>query len=239
MGQFNMLGRMQMAQSSIELKGSSFTLTVLHIHNEDPEAIKKAIQEKIDQAPDFLRNAPIVFNVTGLLDANTILSCYKIISEAGLKIVGVSGCTNTKLRQAITDIGLPLLSEGQKQKTQNKKTANIANTEHGKTRIITTHVRSGQRIYAANCDLIVTANVSAGAELIADGNIHIYGMMRGRVLAGASGDNNCQIYCTHLQAELVSIAGQFWLSEQIPADFIGKAARLCLVNNELTIDNII
>ncbi len=75
--------------------------------------------------------------------------------------------------------------------------------------------------------------------MIADGNIHIYGMMRGRVLAGASGDNDCQIYCTHLQAELVSIAGQFWLSEQIPADFIGKAARLCLVNNELTINNII
>ncbi|WP_063656276.1 septum site-determining protein MinC [Candidatus Arsenophonus triatominarum] len=223
-----------MAQSPIELKGSSFTLTVLHIHNEDPEAIKKAIQEKIDQAPEFLRNAPVVFNVTGLLDVNTILSCYKIISQTGLKIVGVSGCTNTKLRQAITDIGLPLLSEG-----QNKKTANIATTEHSKTRIITTHVRSGQRIYAANCDLIVNANVSAGAELIADGNIHIYGMMRGRVLAGASGDNDCQIYCTHLQAELVSIAGQFWLSEQIPADFIGKAARLCLVNNELTVNNII
>ena len=118
MDQFNMLSRMQMAQSSIELKGSSFTLTVLHIHDEDPEAIKKAIQEKIDQAPEFLRNAPVVFNVTGLLNANTILSCYKIISEAGLKIVGVSGCTNTKLRQAITDIGLPLLSEGQNQKTQ-------------------------------------------------------------------------------------------------------------------------
>ncbi len=67
MGQFNMLSRMQMTQSPIELKGSSFTLTVLHIHNEDPEAIKKAIQEKIDQAPDFLRNAPVVFNVAGLL----------------------------------------------------------------------------------------------------------------------------------------------------------------------------
>ncbi|HGJ5875463.1 MAG TPA: septum site-determining protein MinC [Arsenophonus sp.] len=229
-----------MAQSPIELKGSSFTLTVLHIHDEDPEAIKKAIQEKIDQAPEFLRNAPVVFNATDISEASTILSCYRIISETGLKIVGVSGCTNTKLRQSITKAGLPLLSEGQNQKTQNKKAANnIAITEHGKTRIITTHVRSGQRIYAANCDLIVNANVSAGAELIADGNIHIYGMMRGRVLAGASGDNNCQIYCTHLQAELVSIAGQFWLSEQIPADFIGKAARLCLVNNELTIDNII
>jgi septum site-determining protein MinC len=57
-----------------------------------------------------------------------------------------------------------------------------------KTRLIDVPVRSGQRIYAPNCDLIVTSHVSAGAELIADGNIHVYGMMRGRALAGASGD---------------------------------------------------
>lgn len=234
-----MLSRMQTAQSPIELKGSSFTLTVLYIHNKNPEAIKKAIQEKIAQSPEFLINAPIVFNVTGLLDVNTIFSCYKIIRETGLKVVGVSGCINNKLRQAIADIALPLLNEGKNQKITNKKTDNVASTEYSKTRIITTHVRSGQCIYAANCDLIVNANVSAGAELIADGNIHIYGVMRGRVLAGASSNKDCQIYCTHLNAELVSIAGKFWLSEQIPANFIGKAARLCLVNDELTIKNII
>ncbi|MDT9587695.1 MAG: septum site-determining protein MinC [Candidatus Arsenophonus melophagi] len=227
-----------MTESSIELKGGSFTLTVLHIHNQEPESIKKAIQEKINKAPFFLRKVPIVFNITGLLDMNTILFYYQIISNTGLKIVGITGCTNMTLRKAIIDFGLPLLSEGKNQKKPNKKPANIADTEHNKTRIVSKHVRSGQRIYAANCDLIVNANVSAGAELIADGNIHIYGIMRGRALAGASGDNNCQIYCTHLQAELVSIVGQFWLSEQIPANFIGKSARLFLVNNELTIDNI-
>ena len=99
-------------------------------------------------------------------------------------------------------------------------------------------VRSGQRIYAPNSDLIVTANVSAGAELIADGNIHIYGLMRGRVLAGAAGDTESQIFCTHLHAELISIAGQYWLSDQIRANS-RKAAKLSLVNNELTINNLI
>ncbi len=63
-----------------------------------------------------------------------------------------------------------------------------------KTRIVNTPVRSGQQIYARNADLIVTSSVSAGAELVADGNIHIYGMMRGRALAGASGDRECQIF---------------------------------------------
>ena len=104
-----------------------------------------------------------------------------------------------------------------------------------KTRIVSTPVRSGQQIYARNSDLIVTNSVSAGAELIADGNIHIYGMMRGRALAGAAGDANCQIFCTQLGAELVSIAGQYWLSDQIPADYLGQAARLSLLNNVLTI----
>ena len=85
----------------------------------------------------------------------------------------------------------------------------------------------------------MTANVSAGAELIADGNIHIYGLMRGRVLAGAAGDTESQIFCTHLHAELISIAGQYWLSDQIPGEFAGKAAKLSLVNNELTINNLI
>ncbi|MDU1085134.1 MAG: septum site-determining protein MinC, partial [Leclercia adecarboxylata] len=104
-----------------------------------------------------------------------------------------------------------------------------------KTRLIDLPVRSGQRIYAPNCDLIVTNHVSAGAELIADGNIHIYGSMRGRALAGASGDRDAQIFCTHLEAELVSIAGVYWLSDNIPAEFSGKAARLRLADNALTV----
>jgi len=83
--------------------------------------------------------------------------------------------------------------------------------------------------------LIVTNHVSAGAELIADGNIHVYGMMRGRALAGASGDRDAQIFCTNLAAELVSIAGVYWLSDQIPATFSGKAARLQLAESDLTI----
>ena len=73
-----------------------------------------------------------------------------------------------------------------------------------------------------------------GAELIADGNIHVYGMMRGRALAGASGDRSTN-FCTHLTAELVSIAGEYWLSDKIPAEFYGKAARLQLADNALTV----
>jgi len=156
--------------------------------------------------------------------------------------VGISGCKDTELKAEIDRAGLPLLNEGKEKapraapvavETPPPAAQNVTNIT--KTRMIDVPVRSGQRIYAPNCDLIVTSHVSAGAELIADGNIHVYGMMRGRALAGASGDRDAQIFCTHLTAELVSIAGEYWLSDKIPAEFYGKAARLLLADDALTV----
>ncbi len=220
-----------MSQTPIELKGSSFTLSVIHVHDAQPEDIRQALQKKIEQAPAFLKEAPVVINVSALPHDVDWPQLRRIFSAAGLYVVGVSGCKDEQLKRVIVRSGLPLLNEG---KPQRRAAAAVPATAQ-KTKRIDTPVRSGQQIYARNCDLIVTSSVSAGAELIADGNIHIYGMMRGRALAGASGDALCQIFCTHLSPELVSIAGQYWLSEQIPAEFSGKAARLSLQDNTLTI----
>jgi septum site-determining protein MinC len=227
-----------MSNTPIELKGSSFTLSVVHLHDAKPEVIRQALEDKIAQAPAFLKHAPIVINVSGLNSPVNWSQLQKTIVATGLRIVGVSGCQDSELKAEIDRAGLPLLTEG-KEKTA--RPAPVAATAAPvaapitKTRLIDMPVRSGQRIYAPNCDLIVTSHVSAGAELIADGNIHVYGMMRGRALAGASGDKDTQIFCTHLTAELVSIAGEYWLSDRIPADFYGKAARLRLADNALTI----
>jgi septum site-determining protein MinC len=75
--------------------------------------------------------------------------------------------------------------------------------------IIDTPVRAGQRVYAHGCDLIVTAAVNNGAELIADGSIHVYAPLRGRALAGASGDSDARIFAMIMEPELVSIAGYY------------------------------
>jgi len=82
-------------------------------------------------------------------------------------------------------------------------------------KIIVEPVRSGQQVYAPGCDLIVLAPVSHGAEVLSDGNIHIYGPLRGRALAGVTGDENTHIFCQSLEAELISIAGQYKISEDI------------------------
>ncbi|TQI80784.1 septum site-determining protein MinC [Serratia fonticola] len=226
-----------MSQSPIELKGSSFTLSVVHLHNSEPEVIRQALQEKVDQAPAFLKNAPVVINVATLDGDANWKALQQAVTSAGLRVVGISGCKDERQKRAIARAGLPLLNEGRGQKTapQAPAAAPVPDNAPAKTRIISAPVRSGQQIYARNSDLIVTSSVSAGAELIADGNIHIYGTLRGRALAGASGDSQCQIFCTHLGAELVSIAGQYWLSDQIPSDFFGQAARLSLLDNALTI----
>ncbi|MCC8373938.1 MULTISPECIES: septum site-determining protein MinC [Photorhabdus] len=227
-----------MSQSPIELKGSNFTLSVVHLHNDQPEIILQALQEKVEQAPDFLKNAPVVINISALPASADLKALHYAIDSAGFRIVGISGCRDEQQRRAVIKASLPLLSEGKKQKTSAKEDK-PAEPAIKKTRVINLPVRSGQRIYAQGSDLIVTSNVSAGAELIADGNIHIYGMMRGRALAGASGDQECLVFCTHLNAELVSIAGQYWLGDKIPTELAGKAAKLSLVNNELTIEPLI
>ncbi|BCQ35338.1 MULTISPECIES: septum site-determining protein MinC [Erwinia] len=230
-----------MSQSPIELKGSSFTLSVVHLHHTDPETVRKAIQEKVSQAPAFLKNAPVVINVSSLTREVNWRQMQQAIAETGLHIVGISGCKDEQLKRMIARSGLPVLSEGKEQKFSAESAPPVAIPVEQpaiKTRLISTPVRSGQQIYAKNCDLIVTSSVSAGAELIADGNIHIYGMMRGRALAGASGDKQSQIFCTSLSAELVSIAGNYWLMDQIPAEFFGKASRLCLKDGALTIQTL-
>ncbi|WP_312454010.1 septum site-determining protein MinC [Pseudescherichia sp.] len=232
-----------MSNTPIELKGSSFTLSVVHLHDAKPEVIRQALEDKIAQAPAFLQHAPVVINISALEEVVNWPALQKAITSTGLRIVGVSGCKQAELKAEIDRAGLPLLTEG-KEKARQQAAEPVPATRVveepivapiTKTRLIDVPVRSGQRIYAPGCDLIVTSHVSAGAELIADGNIHIYGMMRGRALAGASGDREAQIFCTHLTAELVSIAGEYWLSDQIPAEYYGKAARLLLADNALTV----
>lgn len=223
-----------MSQAPIELKGSSFTLSVVHLHNSQPEVIRPALIAKVEQAPAFLKNAPVVINITDVNGSVEWREMLRVFSAAGLHVIGVSGCRDEAQKQAVLAAGLPLLSEGKNAPKIVPPSAPII----AQTKIIATPVRSGQQFYARNGDLIVTSHVSAGAELIADGNIHVYGMMRGRALAGAGGNSASQIFCTHLAAELVSIAGQYWLSEQIPENYYGQAARLSLSDGTLTIQSL-
>jgi septum site-determining protein MinC len=96
-------------------------------------------------------------------------------------------------------------------------------------------VRSGQQIYAENRDLTVLTTVGAGAEVIADGSVHIYGPLRGRALAGAQGNEQARIFCREFHAELVAIAGHYKVMEEIPKELRGKAVQVWLEDQQLKI----
>ena len=97
-------------------------------------------------------------------------------------------------------------------------------------KVIMRPIRSGQQVYAEG-DLIVIASVGAGAEVLADGNIHVYGALRGRALAGVKGDVSARIFCKSMEAELVSIAGNFMLSDALQT-FVWKEAAQVLLNDD-------
>jgi septum site-determining protein MinC len=98
-----------------------------------------------------------------------------------------------------------------------------------------TPVRSGQQLYADNRDLTVLSTVGAGAEVIADGSIHVYGALRGRALAGAQGNTDARIFCREFHAELVAIAGHYKVIEEVPKELRGKAVQIWLDQEELKI----
>ncbi len=104
------------------------------------------------------------------------------------------------------------------------------------TMVLKNPVRSGQRVYAKDGDLIVLSSVSTGAELMADGHIHVYGPLRGRALAGVKGNQEARIFCHNLQADLIAIAGYYLTNEDLPVDKRGSAVQISLSQEHLNID---
>ncbi len=106
-------------------------------------------------------------------------------------------------------------------------------TATGAGLVQTTPVRSGQQVYAEQRDLTLLATVGAGAEVLADGNIHIYGALRGRALAGAQGNEDARIFCREFHAELVAVAGRYKVLEDIPQSLLGKPVQVWLEAGQL------
>ncbi|OBT11318.1 septum site-determining protein MinC [Shewanella sp. UCD-FRSSP16_17] len=196
-----------MATQSLELKATSFTLSVLHINTHDISAIAADLDRKLSQAPQFFIGAPLILNLSTIEQHDVNLAALKqLLTDNQLIIVGVTSANDDISKQA-KSLGLAVVKSGKQAKNMPAPTK--------ETKIIKQNVRSGQQIYAKNADLIIFGAVGNGAEVIADGSIHIYGALRGKAMAGASGDRNSIIIANSLDAELVSIAGQYWLAEHL------------------------
>ncbi|KJR28429.1 septum site-determining protein MinC [Vibrio navarrensis] len=211
-----------------DLKGSSFTLSVLHLTDCSVDSAIEFVQEKVDQAPAFFASAPVVINIAEVEGDIDFDRLKQGIAKAGLIPVGITGCKDKRTQNLASQAGFAIMSAS---KSPTQAPAKIA-----PTKVVRTPVRSGQQIYAKDADLVILSHVSAGAEVIADGSIHIYGTLRGRAIAGASGQKEARILCHDLQAELISIAGNYWLSDQIDREFWQQKIMLSLVDESLHLE---
>ncbi|MCG9714266.1 septum site-determining protein MinC [Shewanella insulae] len=217
-----------MQKPSLELKGSSFTLSVLHINDADLDGVARELDDKLAIAPQFFLGAPLVVNLSAISDPDYNVAGLKdLLISRQLVIVGITGAPSAIANQAKA-LGLALIKSGKQSQTQPQ----LPKT----TKIVKQNIRSGQQIYAKNGDLIIIGAVGNGAEVIADGSIHIYGSLRGKAMAGASGDKNAVIIAQNIDAELVSVAGQYWLTENLQAHASIKCGCIRLDGDSLTVE---
>ena len=230
-----------MSEQTFELKGNLFTLSVLHLFTIDLALLRKELDEKISQAPKFFQGAPIVVNLSQVQEASIdFLELRNAISALQLNPVGV--CNGSEQQNiSAREVGLSVLNYNQDvQKPKTNTSSEVVEKEvYLPPKIIQTTVRSGQQIYAKGRDLIVLGAVSHGAEVISDGNIHIYGTLRGRAIAGASGAKDAAIYCQQLKAESVSINGSYWLSESLQGEYWEQPAQITQRNESLEITALV
>lgn len=230
-----------MAEHGIELKGSSFTLSVVHITDQDITEVKRLLAEKVAMAPAFFRAAPLVINIEKLLRTPDFSAIAEVLRELDLVPVGVTGAKSDEARAAARAAGLAIVSTGKAAVTQSLPEPKEAPTELLNlpgTKVHRGPVRSGQQVYAPNGSLVVLGAVSNGAEVIADDSIHVYGPLRGRAVAGAKGNESARIYCQQLMAELISVAGHYQLSAGLQGDNWEQAVTISLAGEQLTIDRL-
>ncbi|MDY6942064.1 MAG: septum site-determining protein MinC [Pseudomonadota bacterium] len=225
-------------QSPLELKGSVFTLTVLRLFDLDLPRVGEALATKLAQVPGFFDQAPVVIDLMSLPDRYNpapLPDLLDLLRQHSLVPVAIRSEEPDTLAEA-RSLGVGVLPQGRSAGATPSSTSEPAKTTRppGPNRIIDTPVRSGQQIYSQG-DLTIMASVSAGAEVMAEGSIHIYGALRGRALAGVQGDERARIFCQQLAAELVSVAGIYTIAEDIPAQFHGRATQIALEKENLRI----
>lgn len=232
-----------------QLRGNSFTMMVLKVNRPDSPEFFAHLNIKVRQAPNFFRNAPVVLDFDELpedLAGFDVASFAAGVRAHHLLPVGFQGGPRP-VQEAALAAGLIPMPAGRAAKLETVPAPERASASavqpqivveqvHRPTMVVTEPVRSGQQIYAEKTDLVITASVSPGAELLADGHIHVYGALRGRALAGVSGDATARIFCQSLEAEVVSVAGLYRVSEDIGTELLKKPVQIYLRDGFLLLE---
>lgn len=249
------------ASSAFELKSAALTLVAVVLKTTDLARLSQALDERFADAPGLFDNDPVAIDLSHVRDVAEPIDFVVLIHLLrGHKMLPVA--VRAGSLQQMEDALAAGLSEAHgssgpgalpvRQHTpvdtsaapaaQAAPLADLPEVAEGVTPVrsalvVDKPLRSGQRVYAKGSDLIVLAVVSFGAEVIADGNIHVYAPLRGRALAGALGDTTARIFTTCMEPQLVSIAGIYRTTEtELPAAVLGKPAQVRLAGEKLVVE---
>lgn len=228
-----------MSAKSIEIKGEMTLLNVLQLNSPDLEEIGEALQCKRDSLPQVFANSPLVVDCAALDD-----QCHKLDMQGLRDLIVKLGFIQMGMRNLPDDCteravhaGWGILRSGRVGAAAPRHARNTEREQSVSKRleVIGRPVRSGQQIYFPDGDIVVLQHTSAGSELLAGGSVHVYGSLRGRVLAGVNGDTSARIFCQKLEAELVAIAGNYRLLDEMEEGLKGQPAMVWLEGEKLRI----
>ncbi|MBV1871304.1 MAG: septum site-determining protein MinC [Gammaproteobacteria bacterium] len=244
-----------------QLKGSMVTVMIMEVLQSDLSDLTCQLRDKVSAAPDFFSDTPLVLSLEKMNESDEIDFVYLVEAcrSNGLFPFAVKGCKPEQQKAARAAGLVPMTSGKTKPEPVSEVAASTAPSSLAEespaendqaesnlavplatqpTMVVTRPVRSGQQVYAKGGDLIVLSSVSDGAEILADGNIHVYGSLRGRALAGIHGDKTARIFCSNFEASLVSVAGVYLLNDSIEPRLRGKSVQIVLDNEQLDINEI-
>lgn len=248
-------------ESAFEIRFGQVGLAQMRIRSTDADALRVQLAKRVAAAPALFERAALCLDLSPLdhdVSAAELRPMLDAIRRCGVLPVGLAHGT-AAIEALARELDLPILTQFRAQQSYGAAVASVkavaqppapvapiapiapaapvavATEEIVAIPALMHHrpVRSGQRIYARHRDLVVTSAVGAGAEVMADGCVHVYGSLRGRAMAGVRGEVSARVFCHEFNAELVSVAGVFRVFETIPPDLAGKPVQAWLDGDDL------
>ena len=249
-------------ESAFEIRFGQVGLAQMRIRSTDAATVQAQLTARVAAAPALFERAALCLDLSPLdhdVSADELRALLGAIRNTGLLPVGLAHGTSA-IDALARELNLPVLTQFRAQQSYGAAVAAVkavptpvpapaaapapppvpATEEIVAIPALMHHrpVRSGQRVYARHRDLVVTSAVGAGAEVMADGCVHVYGTLRGRAMAGVRGEVSARVFCHDFHAELVSVAGVFRVFETIPPDLAGKPVQAWLDGDDLRFGRI-
>jgi len=234
--------------AAVEIKGSIITVLVLQVNDTDADLLSAQLTEKISKGSAIIANSPVLIDLQKIdqaqqcdFDLGLLIAQLRDLGVVPVAVRGAAACLEPQALAA----GIGLLAAGKTGKGGEPGEAELATvhqqphepelnssapvkTGNGtgyKTKVITQPVRSGQQIFSHG-DLIILSSVNPGAEIVARGNIHVYGALRGRAMAGVDGDEDVRIFCLQCNPELIAVAGDYMVNESLDRSVVNQSVMI-------------